>query len=81
MAFASNHVSIAICAITAQHSLFPTSLSDVSLCLTVKILSHEQSYGRERRASMFHINDKLVGLGISCLPAGQHPRISCVERL
>jgi len=37
--------------------------------------------GRKRRASTFHVNDNIAGLGSSCLPAGQRPRISCVKRL
>jgi len=37
--------------------------------------------GRERRASTFHISDKSVGLGPSCLPADLHLRKSCVKRL
>jgi len=37
--------------------------------------------GRKRRASTFHISDKYVGLGSSCLPAGRRLRISCVKRL
>ena len=44
-------------------------------------------YGRERRASTacpvfsgFHVNDNIAGLGSSCLPAGQRPRIRCVKR-
>ena len=38
-------------------------------------------YGRERRASTFRISNNCVGLGSSCLPAGQRLRISCVKRL
>ena len=37
--------------------------------------------GRERRASTFRINDKIMRLGSSCLPTGQRSRISCVKRL
>ena len=36
--------------------------------------------GRERRASTFHVNDNIAGLGSSCLPTGQRPRIRCVKR-
>ncbi len=35
---------------------------------------------RERRASTFHVNDNIAGLGSSCLPAGRRPRIRCVKR-
>ncbi len=61
LAFARSHVSTAICTITAQHSLSPTSLSGVSLRLVVKIFPSylHEIVGRKRQVSAFHISDKI----------------------
>lgn len=80
LAFACNYNSIAIHLITRWHSLRSTSLSGVSRCLAVTVLSWSLSR-RERRASTFHRINEYVSLGPSCPPADLHLRISCVNRL
>jgi len=84
MAFACSNISTAICTITVQRLLCPTSLSGVSPAqagLRFYPGYLHEVVGRERRASTFHISDKSVGLGPSCLPADLHLRKSCVKRL
>ena len=76
MAFASNTVSTAIHTITVQYSLRSTSLSDVSRCLTVTVLSQLLTRSSWEITSGFHSLPRFFGVPQKWQLRGVRPILS-----